>query len=157
MDFADDAGRLAEVHRNLTILWGAMVGGVVVFAGICFFLLRSGSVRPQPDPGSHLALILVTAGFAALVAAPFLGRALTLWTEPTRGGGADLERALDAYRLAIVAASGLREAAGLVGGLTVLLTGQLVGGLALAVAAVVMLVRGRPRREHLEALARSAP
>jgi hypothetical protein len=157
MDFADDDGRLGAVHRTLNLVWGAMVGGVVVFAGVCFFLLRSGSVRPQPDPDSHLALILVTAGFAALVAAPFVGRALTLWTAPTRGGGEELERALGAYRSAVVVASGLREAAGLLGGLTVLLTGQLVAGLALAGAAVVMLVRGRPQREHLEALARSAP
>lgn len=147
----DDDRRVDAAYRVLLVIWGALVAGVVIFAVVSYALLRSGAFQPVGGPGSPLAFTLITVGFGLLIVAPFLGQAVG--RRSTGAGGTPANVA--AYQTSMIVGHALREAAGLLGVVTALVAGALLGGYVLAAAAVLMMIKGRPRREHLVELSRS--
>lgn len=144
--------------RSLQLFCGTLAAGVAVFALATWLVLRTqGRPLVEPaEPGTLLPWVLVTAGFLCLIAAPFLGRSayLRVRDRPADGPGVEV---LEAYRASNLVAFALREAGGLLGGVTALVTGEILAGYLLAAAALAMMARAWPRRSHLEALMSPGP
>lgn len=144
---------MGETLRTLRTLCGGMAGSVVLFALFSWLILRTRGAPLAEAPGGDplLPWLLVTAGFVCLVAAPFLGRSIFLRVRE-QGASSPEAAALVAYRASILLAFGLREAGGLLGAITAFVTGEVLAGYLLAAAALAMMVRSWPRREHLKSL-----
>lgn len=132
------------LRRQLLLITGAMVAGTVVFAGVVVSL-RMGEAPPGPMEGADMirlgaaafgVLVLVT----AQVVSPLLAR-----TPP----GAGPAQAAARIQSGVIVGQGLREAAGLAGGIVGFLTGDLLLMGALVAAGAVTMLLGVPSLDEL--------
>jgi hypothetical protein len=115
-----------DARRTTQIIWGAQLGGCLLFLGVAVFLRSTGQVGLEPRPellgwlGLALPVVLVAASFSV----PSLVRP---------SGGAEA-----AARTRLVVGWALREGAALAGIVMWLLTGdgKAMGGLASGLAAL---------------------
>lgn len=134
----------AVLRRQLLLITGAMVAGTVIFAGVVVSL-RWGEAPAGPMDGSDM-MRLGAAGFGVLmlvmaqVVSPLLAR-----TPPGAGPGQAAAR----IQSGVIVGQGLREAAGLAGGIVGFLTGDLLLMGALVAAGAVTMLLGVPSLEDL--------
>lgn len=132
-----------RVHRGAATVVGALILGVVMFAGIAFAVGDTG-VFP-----ADLANAPFRWGMVAL-AAVILGAARPLSRKVASvPRGADAETTAAAWMRSRIVGSALREAVGMLGGVMILL-GDMEAGLALAAASIGVMLLAFPRKSDLE-------
>lgn len=132
-------------HRMLALLWGALLGGVLLLAAVAWGL-ATGRLTDRPwtpvlDGG--LARALLALPLLLMVAGVMVRR-----TDPTSGGG----DAVRGYRTRVVLAAALQEGGGMLGIVVSLLAGAPTWILMMAGLATFAMVRSRPRSGELERL-----
>ncbi|HEY0514994.1 MAG TPA: hypothetical protein VGH73_24075 [Thermoanaerobaculia bacterium] len=132
--------------RNLQIVCGTVVLGLVLVNAILAILLRRG-LTPV-----HLPQTVVFIAFAAavglLVAAPAVKGAVYKRAD-AEGIHGDLGQVFAAYRTATLAAFALRETAGLIGFALAVTTANPWWSWGLGGAAAIAMILDWPKREHL--------
>jgi hypothetical protein len=130
--------------RNLQIVCGAVVLGLLLVNAVLGLLLARG-VTPVPRT---VSIVLFAAALAILVAAPAVKGAVYKRAD-AEGIQGDLGKVFAAYRKATLMAFALREAAGLIGFVLSILTGNPWWSWGLGGAAVIAMLLDWPKREHL--------
>ena len=137
---------LAAHLRQLRVICLAIPSGVVIFAGVVWYLLSSGSFEPpMAGEDTYLGNLLNLIGLSTLVIAHFVP---VLMKAP--GRGASYDDVMNWHRISTIVSFAVREAAAfmaLVGGL---LTGRLGWAFAVAGLAIVTMVLAWPRAGQLE-------
>ena len=132
--------------RQLSLICLAIPSGVVIFAGVVWYLLSSGSFEPpMAQDGASIGNLLNLIALSTLIVAHFLP---VLMKAP--GPGASRGDVLAWHRTATIVAFAVREAAAfmaLVGGM---LTGELGWAFAVAGLAIVAMIGAWPRASQLE-------
>ena len=131
--------------RQLGVICSAMLMGVVVLGGIVWYLLNSGGFTPPEGMPGFSAILFNLVALVAIVKTLFLPR---LFPPPTEG--APEEELLAWHQRTTIVGFALREAAALTALVGVMLTGQQVGGFAMAGLALVAMVLAWPRLEQLQ-------
>jgi hypothetical protein len=131
--------------QQLTIICLAILSGVLIFAGVVWYLLSSGRFPPEElDLPPWIGTLFNVVALVALVKAHLLPR---LFTAP---GAEAPERAILAWhKRTTIVGFALREAAAVVALVGAMLTGQLTGAFALVGLAIVTMFLGWPRGEQL--------
>ena len=132
--------------RQLLVLCAAMALSVVMVNGGLMVLRASGS--PPTGLADPLPLVLFAGGLVLLGAAPALKRAVFKRAD-AEGFGGELKKRLAAYQTATIVAFAFREAAGLLGFVLALTTGNLWWSWGLGGAALIAMALDWPKREHL--------
>jgi hypothetical protein len=132
--------------RSLQIVCGAIALGLL-FVNAVLGLLRARGLAPVPIP-QMVSIVLFAAGVALLVAAPAIKGAVYKRAD-AEGIHGDLGKVFAAYRKATLMAFALREAAGLIGFVLSILTGNPWWSRGLGGAAVIAMAMDWPKREHL--------
>ncbi len=130
--------------RLLNLLCLAILGGVVIFAGVVWFLLSTGTYTPPEGIPAYLGSLLNLVALVALLKAHFLPR---FFRPPPRG--APEEGFLAWHRLVTLIAFALREGGAFAALVGALLTGRPAGGMAVAGLAIVAMVLAWPREDQL--------
>ena len=138
---------MTDRFRQLHILCGAILSGLVLVNAVLIFLLKSGSIVPAPLPQA-IILILFAIALALLVASPAVKSAV-FKRIGAEGFGADKDKIFAAYQTSNVIAFALREAGGLIGFVLSLLTANVWWSWGLGGAAVIAMIFDWPKREHL--------
>lgn len=151
----DADGRIQKRLRPLRALCRALAGAVAVYAVLSWVLLEGLGLRPLPRvpeavPVTCALLAMILILLSSRVRTSILSRALP----SVQGPLMDLDRLLDAYRLATVASFVLLEGAALFGLLVALLTGTASYGIFLGAASVVAMLTRWPRESDVERIAR---
>jgi hypothetical protein len=133
--------------RQLQILCGTFLAGVVLLNGVLTVLLVTGALRPVPLPRPAL-LVLFAVGLVLLVASPAVKGAV-FKRIGAEGFGADTDRIFAAYRTSNLIAFAMREAGGWLGFLLSMLTADPWWSWSLGAAAVIAMIFEWPKREHL--------
>ncbi len=129
---------------QLTIVWGALVAGVLAYTTVLFVLVSNGTLDMAVLPPRVMSF--VGAGVLVyMVAGVFVRRALVARIDPAL----DRERRLAAYTTATIVGLGLTES----GGLVVITLGMLSGSprwvLAGGLAAAALMLGARPNGAEL--------
>jgi len=136
----------AQNHlRQMNVVAGAILAGILVFSGVVWFLLGSGGFPPQ-----DLELPSWTGTLANVVALVALGKALLLpriFRAPGPGGSE--EAILAWHRKTVIVGFALREAAAFVALVGAMLTGQLTGAFLMVGLALFTMVLAWPRADQL--------
>lgn len=132
------------LRRQLLLITGAMVAGTVIFAGVVASLRWGDAAGGAMDGSTALRLGAAAFGILTLVAAQVVSPLLTR-TPP--GAGAD--QAAARLQSGVLVGQGLREAAGLAGGIAGFLTGDLVLMGALVAAGAVTMLLGVPSLDEI--------
>ncbi len=135
---------LAQHLGRLKILCGAILAGVVIFAAVVWFLLRSGTFTPPETIPPYLAMLLNLAGLLLIVSAHFLPR---FFSRPHRD--APEEAYLGRHGQVTIISFALREGGAFMALVGALLTGQMLGGVAVAGLAVLTMLLAWPREEQV--------
>jgi|GEM_PF-1351007 len=135
---------MAQHLGRLKILCGAILAGVVVFAAVVWYLLRSGAFTPPEAIPSYLATLLNLAGLLLIVTAHFLPR---FFRRPPKE--APEEAHLARHGQVTIITFALREGGALVALVGALVTGEMLGGLAVASLAVFTMLLAWPRAEQV--------
>jgi protein-S-isoprenylcysteine O-methyltransferase Ste14 len=135
---------MAQHLGRLKILCGAILAGVVVFAAVVWFLLSSGTFTPPEAIPSYMATLLNLAGLLLIVSAHFLPR--FFHRPPKEAPG---EAHLARHGQVTIITFALREGGALVALVGALVTGEMLGGVAVASLAVVTMVLAWPRAEQI--------
>ena len=130
---------------QLRLICSAILGGVVIFGGVVWYLLDSGAYAPGEVLPSYLALLLNVVALLVLILALFLPRFF-----PHPGRGAEPDRILNWHKRNVILGFALREGAAFLALIGVLVTGEEPGGYAVAALAVVAMVMSWPRKSQLE-------
>jgi hypothetical protein len=140
---------MTDRFRQLQILCGAILSGLVLVNVVLVVLVETGSLHPVGFPQT-VSLVLFAFALALLVASPAVKGAVfkRLEAEGLEGDG---ERFFAAYQTSNVVAFALREAAGLIGFLLSMLTVNFWWSWGLGGAAVIAMIFDWPKREHLGA------
>ena len=138
---------LAEHLRLLTILGLAIVSGVVLFGGVVWYLVNVGGFSGSTEFPAYAPLLANVLALAIILKAQFLSR---FFRPPDHG--ASEETVLAWHKRNTIVGFALREGAAFVALVAVLLTGQQVGGFAVAILAVVSMLLAWPRAEQLDGL-----
>jgi hypothetical protein len=133
--------------RQLQILCGALLAGVVLLNVVLTVLLAAGALRPVPLPRPAL-IALFAVGVVLLVASP-AAKGAAFKRIGAEGFGADTDRIFAAYRTSSLIAFALREAGGCVGFLLSMLTADPWWSWSLGAAAVIAMIFDWPKREQL--------
>lgn len=127
------------------VLAGALMGGVVVFAGVVLVLVtRTGFQPPSADAGPTLLPLAGILTVASLLSAPFIEKALRQIPDGT--SQSDL---LSRFQLTTIVGMAIREGAALFALMVALLTGQLNWGLGLAGLALLGMLLVLPTESGL--------
>ena len=137
---AEAAGHL----RQLTIICLAILTGVVLFAGVVWYLLNSGAFIPPESVPPYLATVLNLVGLLFLLKAHLLPR----FFRPPPQGAAE-EDLLGWHRQVTIIAFALREAAALGALVGALLTGKLAAATAIVGLVVVTMILAWPRADQI--------
>jgi hypothetical protein len=130
---------------QLSIICFAILTGVVIFAGVVWYLLKTGSMPPQDmELPSWTGTLLNVAALVALIKAQLLPRLLG---RPTRD--APEEAHLAWHKRTVIVGFALREAAALLALVGVMLSGQMVGASVMVGLAVLSMVLAWPREAQL--------
>ena len=132
--------------RRISIVCGAQALGLLILNGILTVLYVSGHLSPS-NLKAQVPLILFAAGVALLVAAPAVQGAI--FKRLGAAGFSDSAAWINAYSTATLVSFSLREAAGLIGFVLSVFTGNPWWSWGLGGAALLSMVLGRPKREHL--------
>jgi hypothetical protein len=136
----------AKQHlRQLGIICFAILTGVVIFWGVVWYLLGSGGFAPLQGLPPFLAALCNLAALLALVISFLLPRLLA----PPPSGAPEEDR-LARHRRDTILGFALREGGAFIALVGVLLTGQAVGGFAMAGLAIVAMVFAWPRMDQLQ-------
>lgn len=138
---------MTDPFRQLQILCGAILSGLVLVNAVLIFLFKSGSIRPAPLPAT-IPLILFAIALALLVASPAVKGAV-FKRIGAEGFGGDADKIFAAYQTSNIIAFALREAGGLIGFVLSLLTANFWWSWGLGGAAVIAMIFDWPKREHL--------
>jgi hypothetical protein len=131
--------------KMLSVICGAIASGVVIFAGVVWYLLTSGRMGADgTGVPSNLGSTLSIIALFLLVLAHFLPRTLPGPRE------ADREAILATHRRNTIVAMALREGAAFLALVEALLTGQMMPGMAVALLAVLTILFGWPRKAQIE-------
>lgn len=136
-----------DPFRQLHILCGAILSGLVLVNAVLIVLLRSGSIGPAPLPQAF-PLLLFAIALALLVASPAVKMAV-FKRIGAEGFDADQDKIFAAYQTSNIIAFALREAGGLIGFILSLLTANVWWSWGLGGAAVIAMIFDWPKREHL--------
>jgi hypothetical protein len=131
--------------RRLAIVCGALASGLLAVNVAVTVLYLSG--LPEARLPSQVPLILFAVGIALLVAAPAVQGAI--FKRSGADGFSDSSGWITAYTMATTVAFALREAAGLLGFVLAVVTGNPWWSWGLGGAALLAMALGRPKREHL--------
>ena len=135
--------------RQMNIVSFAILLGILIFAGVVWFLLRSGGLPPKNlDLPPWIGPLFNAVALGALLKAHFLPR---IFKEPH--SGSPEEAVLAWHRKAVILGSALREAAAFSALVGAMLTGRLVGAMAMVGLAVFTMVLAWPREEQLRRVA----
>jgi hypothetical protein len=157
MELDERQQRIEAAVRTTQILHAALIAGVVIAGAVAYFLLAGGHYQP-PASGSLVAWNLVTAGFLLLIATPFvlqwLARRAAAQEEggvaPPQSGDELLRATLERFTRQAIVGAALRESAGILGAVTVLVTGEVLAGFGLLLAALYTLLRSWPSRAQVK-------
>jgi hypothetical protein len=138
---------IPDRFRQLHILCGAILAGLLLINGVLTILLTTGALKPAPLPQPAL-LVLFGVGLALLVASPAVKGAV-FKRIGAEGFGADTDRIFAAYQTSTIIAFALREAGGLIGFMLSILTANPWWSWGLGGAAVIAMIFDWPKREHL--------
>ncbi|HSU81295.1 MAG TPA: hypothetical protein VLR69_02695 [Thermoanaerobaculia bacterium] len=138
---------MTDRFRQLHILCGAILSGLVLVNVVLIVLLRSGSIGPVPLPQT-IPIPLFAIGLALLVASPAVKGAV-FKRIGAEGFGGDKDKIFAAYQTSNIIAFALREAGGLIGFALSLLTANVWWSWGLGGAAVIAMIFDWPKREHL--------
>jgi hypothetical protein len=143
--------RVRSLHGRAVAATAGLALGIVGMAAVAFALVGAEGYRPAlPEDTARrvgaLAIAAVLLGFAR----PLERRV----DRPPRG--ADHETEGRAWLSGVIAGMAVRGAAGLMGGVLILLTGDVRAGGALALATVAVMSLAAPRRRDLERRIRKA-
>jgi hypothetical protein len=133
-------------YRRLVIVCGAIATSLVMVNVVLTILLVSGSLPPKSSLPQTVPLGIFALSVAILMAAPAVQRAILKRYEAEGGPGA----LATGYSTATIVAFALREAAGLLGFMLALLTGNPWWSWGLGGAALLAMIMDRPRRVMLE-------
>lgn len=139
-----DKAALDARLRIITLLWGALAGGVTLFAAVVVGLTTGTVGRWTPTLSPSLAGTLLAVPVLSMIAGILL----------RRGGGAkrsdDPEARVAAYQTQVIVGAALQEGGGLFGLALSLLAGQ--PSWAVGVWAITMVAMGltRPTRDELD-------
>ena len=138
---------MPDRFRQLHILCGAILSGLVLVNAVLIVLFKSGSIVPAPLPQT-ITIILFAIGLALLVASPAVKGAI-FKRIGAEGFGGDTEKIFAAYQTSNIIAFALREAGGLIGFILALLTANVWWSWGLGGAAMIAMIFDWPKREHL--------
>jgi hypothetical protein len=131
--------------KVLSVICGAIASGVVIFAGVVWYLLTSGRmVAEGTGIPANLGSILSLTALFLLVLAHFLPRFLAVPREAHR------DAILATHKRNTVVAMALREGAAFLALVGALLSGQMMPGMAVALLAVLTILLGWPRKAQIE-------
>ena len=133
-------------YRQLVIVCSAMALSLVVVNVALTILLVSGSLPPKTSLPQAVPLGMFALSLMILVATPSIQRAILKRYEAEGDAGA----LAAGYTTAVIVAFALREAAGLLGFMLALLTGNPWWSWGLGGAALIAMIMDRPRRAMLE-------
>jgi hypothetical protein len=133
-------------YRQLVILCSAIAMSLVMVNVVLTILLVLGSLPPKTSLPQAVSLGMFCLSLALLVFAPAVQRAILKRYEAEGDPGA----LATGYTTAVIVAFALREAAGLLGFMLALLTGNPWWSWGLGGAALLAMVMDRPRRAMLE-------
>ncbi len=133
--------------RRLGVICFAIMAGVVIFGGVVWYLLNSGGFSPPEGLPSYLATVFNLVALVAIVKAFLLPR---FFQPPPSAPQAPEEAWLAWHKRTTIVGFALREGAGLIALVGVLLTGQQGVGFAMAGLAVLSMILAWPRAEQLE-------
>lgn len=134
----------AALRRQLLLVTGAMVAGTVIFAGVVASLRWGGAGGSAADGSVLLRLGAAVFGVVALATAQVVSPLLSR-TPP----GASADQAAARIQSGVLVGQGLREAAGLAGGIVGFLTGDLLLMGALVAAGAVTMALGVPSLDEM--------
>ena len=141
---------LDQAYKVLVGLSLAFAGGVALFAVVSVFLVQTGSFTP------FMGYTGLVRGAVAAFVILLIGSS---WPLYRLAGGAvsadDPNAALSAFQIKVIVANAIREAAGLMGGVLILLFGDLLVGGTAAALSVGAILLSLPRKDDMrEALRR---
>jgi hypothetical protein len=132
--------------RQLTLICFALLSGVLIYSGVVWFLLTSGSMPPEDlDLAPWMGTLFNGIALVALVRAHFPPKHL-------RAPGRDAsEKDLIAWhKNTTLIGFSLREGAALIALVGALLTGKVVGAIAMVGWAIIAMMLAWPRAEQLQ-------
>jgi hypothetical protein len=133
-------------YRRLVIVCGAIAMGLLMVNVVLAVLQVTGSLPPKTSLPQAVPLAIFTFALLLLVSAPSVQRAILKRYEAE----GDSEALAAGYSTATLVAFALREAAGLLGFILALLTGNPWWSWGLGGAALLAMIMDRPRRAMLE-------
>jgi hypothetical protein len=133
-------------YRQLVIVCSAIGMSLVMVNVVLTVLLITGSFPPKASLPQAVSVGMFCLALALLVFAPAVQRAILKRYEAE----GDVEALAAGYTTAVIVAFALREAAGLLGFVLALLTGNPWWSWGLGGAALLAMVMDRPRRAMLE-------
>jgi hypothetical protein len=141
---------LEQRFRTLLIVCSAIALSLVMVNVVIAILLVSGALQAG-TLSRDVTLAIFVVALLLLVAAPAGKRAVLKRAEAEEGYERNPEQRLNAYANGVIVSFGVREAAGLIGFVLALLTGNPWWSWGLGGAALLAMYVDRPRREHLGA------
>ena len=132
--------------RKLSIICFAILMGVLIFGGVVWYLLKSGTFSPLEDLPPYFATLFNLVALVAILKAHFLPR---FFQRPPQAAEAPKEAWLAWHHKTTIVGFALREGAAFVALVGVLLTGQQTAGFALAALAGLSMIMAWPRAEQL--------
>ena len=132
--------------RQLNLICLAFLSGVLIYSGVVWFLLTSGSMPPEDlDLAPWVGTLFNGIALVALVTAYFPPRHLRA---PARD--ASDEDLISWHRTATLVGFSLREGAALIALVGALLTGKVLGAIAMVGWAILAMILAWPRAEQLQ-------
>ena len=131
--------------KRMGIICFAILSGVVIFAGVVWYLTTNGVAPLMEGPPSYLANLFNLVALVALVKAHFLPR---LFPAPPSDAPEGTRLAWHSRNTLLGFA--LREGGALIALVGVLLTGQQTGGFAITGLAIVTMVIAWPRLDQIQ-------
>jgi fatty acid desaturase len=120
----------------------------VVMVNVTLLVLSGTGEFPPPTLQPPVPYILFAVALVLLVSSPAVKGAVFKRAD-AEGFGGDTGKRFAAYQTATIVANALREAAGIIGFLLALLTGNLWWSWGLGAAAVIAILMDWPKEEHV--------
>lgn len=133
--------------NQLRIICLALVMSVVMINVVLLVLKASGDF-PPPSIQPPVPLVLFTVALVLLVSSPAVKGAVFKRADAEGFGGDPLKR-LAAFQTATIVANAMREAAGIIGFLLALMSGNLWWSWGLGAAAVIAILMDWPKAEQV--------
>lgn len=133
--------------RNLTIICAALAMGVVM-VNVALIILQASRSLPPPELPEPAGIAIFAVAVTLLAASPAVKGAVFKRAD-AEGFDGDAGRRFAAFQSAYIVAFAMREAAGLLGFILALLTGNLWWSWGLGGAALIAMAMDWPKRQAL--------